>query len=82
MDHLQIREARWIFADLHGKHGRIRSVPIPAWVMETLNAWTGSANITAGFIFRAVNKADAIVGDRISAQAIYEVAKTYGYGEA
>jgi site-specific recombinase XerD len=31
VDHFQQREGRWVLVDLTGKHGRIRSVPIPDW---------------------------------------------------
>ena len=30
-DHFQLYEGRWLIADLIGKQGRIRSVPIPRW---------------------------------------------------
>jgi integrase len=33
-EHIQQREYRWVIVDLLGKHGRIRSVPMPAWSRE------------------------------------------------
>jgi site-specific recombinase XerD len=34
------------------------------------------AGITAGRIFRAINKADVVTGDGMTSQAVYEVIKT------
>jgi integrase len=36
---LQQREQHWVFADLIGKGGHIRTVPIPNWVAEAVNSW-------------------------------------------
>ena len=77
--HLQFRDERPIVADLLGKHNRIRTVPIPAWVRQRLDLWLAAAGITSGAVFRAVDKADRVTGDSLTAQAIYEVTKTYGY---
>ena len=78
-EHLQLRNGRWLLADVIGKHGRIRTVPVPLWVMEYLTAWLSRAGITAGRVFRAVNKAGVVVGLSMTPQAVYEVARTYGY---
>jgi integrase len=38
---LQLREEHWVIADLLGKAGHIRTVPVPAWVKEGIDAeWT------------------------------------------
>jgi site-specific recombinase XerD len=37
--HLQQRESRWCILDLIGKHGRVRTVPVPPWVK------TGAKNL-------------------------------------
>ena len=41
---LQLREDHWILADLVGKGGHVRTVPVPAWVKVTVDAWLKSAN--------------------------------------
>jgi len=76
--HVQLRDARWIIADLIGKNQRIRTVPIPSWVKALLDAWLGRCKITAGCVFRSINKADAISGETMTSQAVYEVVRTYG----
>ena len=52
VDNLVQRDGRWVFADLQGKGQRVRTVPVPAWVKVALDAWTASAGITAGALFR------------------------------
>jgi len=32
IEHLQLREGHWVIADLNGKGGHIRTVPMPDWV--------------------------------------------------
>ena len=34
--HIQQRKGRWCIVDLLGKHGRIRTMPMPAWVKRLL----------------------------------------------
>jgi integrase len=33
---IQLREEHWVIADLHGKAGHIRTVPIPLWVKKAV----------------------------------------------
>lgn len=37
----QTRGGRWLWADIRGKGGRVRSIPAPEWVAEIVNAWKG-----------------------------------------
>jgi site-specific recombinase XerD len=78
VEHLQMRDGRWIIADLVGKHGRIRTVPVPVWAKNRLDRWLERAKVTAGRIFRSMNKAEVFTGNRMTSQAVYEVIKTYG----
>jgi hypothetical protein len=32
LQHIQQRDNRWCIVDLVGKHGRVRTVPMPTWV--------------------------------------------------
>jgi site-specific recombinase XerD len=38
--HIQQRDGRWCILDLVGKHGRIRTTPMPNWVKIAIDAWT------------------------------------------
>ena len=45
---IQVREEHWIIADLLGKAGHIRTVPIPEWVKAATDEWENAAGITDG----------------------------------
>jgi integrase len=72
---LQQREEHWVFADLIGKGGHVRTVPVPSWFEATLRAWLSEAKITAGPIFRAINKAGRIASHGFSPKVILGVVK-------
>src|SRR5262245_53487345 len=55
LESIQQREDHWVIAALVGKAGHVRMVPIPTWVKSAVDAWTASAPITHGPVFRAIN---------------------------
>ena len=75
LDTIQQREDHWVIADLHGKAGHIRTVPIPAWVKATVDIWTTAAGITTGPVFRAINKAGVVWGHGMSPKVIWGVVR-------
>ena len=75
MKSIQLREEHWVIADLIGKGGHIRTVPIPVWVKRTVDAWTASAQITDGRLFRSINKAGKIWGDGMTPKVIWQIVK-------
>jgi site-specific recombinase XerD len=77
-NHLQQRDGRWIIADLIGKHGRIRSVPIPGWVKAAIDLWAEAAHFHEANVFRPINKAGRITGNALTAQGVYHIVKHYG----
>jgi integrase len=76
-EHLQQREERWVIADLVGKHGRIRTVPIPAWVDAAISRWAAAVGLSTGRVFRALDKRGRIRSERLSAQSIFNILKIY-----
>ena len=56
VDAIQLREEHWVIADLLGKAGHIRTIPIPAWVKAAADAWKEASGITEGtlYVFRKV----------------------------
>jgi hypothetical protein len=46
LESIQQREEHWVIADLVGKGGHVRTVPIATWVKSTADAWTAAAAIT------------------------------------
>src|SRR5260370_1087407 len=63
--HVQQRDGRWCIVDLKGKHGRVRTMPMPTWVKVAIDAWTCAAGVADGFVFRPVNRADHAAGERL-----------------
>jgi integrase len=55
---IQLREGRWVLADLEGKGRRIRTVAIPIWVKQGINAWMIAAGIEDGRLLRSVSKSE------------------------
>ncbi|OGR25038.1 MAG: hypothetical protein A2139_02420 [Desulfobacca sp. RBG_16_60_12] len=79
VEHLQQREGRWVIVDLIGKRGKVRSVPIDAWVKAALDDWLVAANITAGTLWRNFRRGDHIARSHVgmSSQAIWGVVTEY-----
>ena len=76
--HLQSRDGRWVIVDLRGKHGRLRTIAVPAWVKQAVDLWAEAAGITGGRILRSLNRHGQITGDSLSPQAVLAVAVFYG----
>jgi integrase len=72
---IQQREDHWVIADLVGKGGHVRTVPIPAWVKATIDAWTTAAGIGEGTVFRAINKTGRVWGDGVTAKVLWDVVR-------
>jgi integrase len=64
LESVQQREDHWVIADLVGKGGHVRTVPIPTWVKAAVDAWAAAGGITHGPVFRAINKGRTSVGRR------------------
>lgn len=75
LESIQQREEHWVIADLIGKGGHVRTVPIPQWVKAAVDAWTTAAAITEGRVFRAINKAGRIWGDGMSPKVLWDVVR-------
>ena len=48
---IQMREGHWIIADLKGKSGHVRTVPVPDWVKTKIDPWTSSRGYPAEYNF-------------------------------
>ena len=75
MNAVQLREVHWVVADLIGKGGHVRTVPIPTWVKTGLDAWAVHPGIKEGPIFRSINKAGRVWGTGMTPKVIWEVVK-------
>jgi len=75
--HVQQRDGRWCIVDLRGKHGRIRTAPMPTWVKLAIDAWTTAAGIADGHVFRPVNRADRPAGERLGEKVVWQMLQQY-----
>jgi site-specific recombinase XerD len=72
---LQQREEHWVIADLVGKGGHVRTVPVPLWVKAAVDDWLHAAEVNAGPVFRAINKAQRVGKSAFSPKVIWGVVK-------
>src|SRR6202163_2772495 len=63
--HIQQRDGRWCIVDLVGKHGRVRTAPMPTWVKVAVDAWIVASGVASGHVFRPVNRGGAVTGERL-----------------
>jgi site-specific recombinase XerD len=75
--HVQQRDGRWCIVDLVGKHGRVRTAPMPAWVKVAIDAWTTASGVTTGCVFRPVNRAGSIAGERLGEKVVWQMLRRY-----
>jgi integrase len=73
IEDIQLREGRWVIIDLLGKGGRIRTVAVPIWVKQGINAWMTAAKIEEGRLLRPVSKSGKILRDELGDWAIWSV---------
>jgi integrase len=75
--HIQQRDGRWCIVDLVGKHGRVRTVPMPTWVKVAIDAWTSAAGVVDGQVFRPVNRADEVQATPLSEKVVWQLLQRY-----
>ena len=75
--HVQQRDGRWCIVDLCGKHGRVRTAPMPTWVKVAIDAWMSAAGITDGHVFRPVNRADQVGPEGLGEKVVWQLIKPY-----
>jgi integrase len=75
--HIQQRDGRWCIVDLVGKHGRVRTVPMPTWVKVAIDAWAAAAGIVDGAVFRSVNRAGQIRETALSEKVVWQLIRPY-----
>src|SRR5258707_7648759 len=77
MGHIQQRDGRWCIIDLRGKHGRVRTVPVPNWVKVAIDAWAVRAGVEDGHVFRSVNRGDKVQGKLLSEKVVWQRVRPY-----
>jgi integrase len=75
--HIQQRDGRWCIVDLVGKHGRVRTVPMPTWVKVAIDAWTSVAGVTEGNVFRTVNRGGQVQPIALNDKVVWQLLRPY-----
>lgn len=76
-EQIQQRDGRWVILDLIGKGGRVRTVPMPAWVKVAIDEWSVAGNMANGRVWLAINKGDRAWGDGFSEKAVWHTLEAY-----
>jgi integrase len=75
--HVQQRDGRWCIVDLVGKHGRVRTIPMPTWVKVAQDAWTAAAGVAHGFVFHPVNRGGQSQSTCLSEKVVWQLLQGY-----
>ena len=75
--HLKTLDGRLCIVDLQGKGGRLRTIPLPAWVATRLTQWLTASGITEGKVFRNFRKGNRIAGTGLTGVAVDKIVKRY-----
>src|SRR6266404_3819726 len=75
LDQLQSREGRWVIVNLVGKGKRLRTIPVPSWSKELLNAWLRHSGVIEGKVFRRVLKAGTRQKAGVTANVVWYAVK-------
>ena len=73
VEKIQMREGRWVIIDLLGKGGRVRTVAIPIWVKNGIDAWMIAGNVEDGRLLRPVLKGGKVKGETLTDWSIWSV---------
>ena len=73
IEDILLRDGRWVIIDLRGKGGRIRTVAVPIWVKQGIDAWIAEAKIEKGSLLRPLSKSGKMVGDELGDWAVWSV---------
>ena len=72
---LQLRDGRWVIANLIGKRNKARTVTIPTWTKQAIDDYLDATDIHSGQLFQAMSKSGEIQRDRISPETVRDVVK-------
>jgi site-specific recombinase XerD len=78
IEHIQLRDARWVIVDLIGKGGRVRSVPMPSWAKSAIDSWIEAGEITSGLVLRSLTKGRRVSATKITPRGIFAEVQRFG----
>src|SRR5208282_5995954 len=77
LKHIQQRDNRWCIVDLVGKHGRVRTIPVPTWVKVVIDSWTEAAGVTDGHVLRRIARGDQVRSEPMSEKVVWQLLQPY-----
>jgi site-specific recombinase XerD len=77
LGHIQQRDNRWCIVDLVGKHGCVRTIPMPTWTKMAIDAWTLAAGFSEGPVMRPVSPGDQVQGVGLSEKVVWQLLQQY-----
>ena len=77
LDQIQLREGHWVIADLFGKGGRLRTVPVPGWCKALIDRWLHTSEVTEGLVFRRIRKNRTELSRGIAPDVVWTAVKQY-----
>ena len=75
IEDFELREDHWVLADLIGKGRHMRTIPVPSWVKESVDAWMDAAQLRSGSLFRAIGKTGKVQGHGFTAKVIWSIVR-------
>ncbi|MGD1096197.1 MAG: tyrosine-type recombinase/integrase, partial [Bryobacteraceae bacterium] len=75
--HVQQRDGRWCIIDLVGKHGRVRTIPMPTWVKVAIDAWSVPGGVVDGHVFQPVNRVACATGEGLGEKVVWQMLRQY-----
>ena len=82
LDQIQRREGDWVIADLFGKGGRLRTVPVPDWCKSLIDSWLRASGVSEGSIFRRIWKNRSEPGSGVAADVVWTAVMQHASGSA
>lgn len=77
LEQIQLRDGRWVIADLVGKRNKARTVTVPLWVKQAIDAYIVACDIQSGRLFQAMSKSGNIQHEYISGETVRDVVYKY-----
>jgi integrase len=77
LDQIQLREGHWVVADLYGKGGRLRTVPIPGWSKALIDRWLRTSGVTEGLVFRRIWRNKTELSRGVAPDVVWTAVKRY-----
>jgi len=76
-DHIQKRDQFWVLANIVGKRNKMRTVVIPIWTKQALDAYMTKIDLSTGYLFPPLRKNGNRGEGRVNPRAVQRVVKEY-----